>query len=214
MRLRTDLVLLAGAVVLAGAGVFLSAQASFATNYVRDQLMAEKITFTKVEGLSNEEKTWQSGSKCLTDYAGQDLATGPQAECYANYYIRLHMAEAATGLGYPGATYATIGSAQHELQASITAAQKTNDSAAAAAAQKKLDAVNGLRDTLFKGEMLRSALLTTYGFSVIGSVAGTVANIAYGAAALFVLIAAFAFMRSRVPAIEVQRPEPGVVTAR
>lgn len=214
MRLRTDLVLLAGAIVLAGVGVFLGGQASFADSYVRDQLAAEKITFTPADKLTAEEKSWKAGSQCLTDYGGQPLLTGKQAECYANYYIDLHMSEAAAGIGYPGATYATIGTPQGQLRTDVATATKNGDTAAAAAAQKKLDAINGVRDTLFKGDMLRTALLTVYGFSVLGSVAGTAASIAYVAAALFVLLAAFAFMRSRVPAVEVQRAQPGTVIAR
>ncbi len=213
MRLRTDLVLLALAVVFAGVGVFLSSQASFAANYVRDQLAAEKIAFSPADKLTAEEKNWKPGSSCLVDYAGQELVTGPQAECYANYFINVHMAESATNVGYPGATYATLGSAQSDLRAQIATAQKNNDATAAAAAQKKLDAVTATRESLFKGDMLRSALLTVYGFSVLGSVAGTAATLAYAGAALFVAIAAYAFLRGRAPAVVVQ-PEGARVATR
>lgn len=216
MRLRTDLVLLAGAVVLAGVGLFASAQASFAETYVRDQLMAEKITFAKAETIPDADKNWAPGSKCLVEYSGQTLATGKQAECYANFYINMHMANSAKTAGYPGETYGSIGGAQSAIRAEIAAAQAKKDDAAAAAATKKLDAVTALRESMFKGEMLRSALLTVYGFSVLGTVAGNVAMLSYAGAALFVLLGAFAFMRGRVPAVAVQRPEPsgGVVSAR
>ncbi|MDE3111433.1 MAG: hypothetical protein KGN00_05090 [Chloroflexota bacterium] len=215
MRLRTDLVLLAIAVVLGGVGLFMNSQAAFADTYVRDQLMAEKITFSPADKLTAEEKNWKPASSCLTQYAGQQMATGAQAECYANYFINLHMSEATAAIGYPGQTYGSIGSVQSQLKADIAAAQKNNDTAAAAAAQKKLDAVNGVRDTLFKGDMLRSALLTVYGFSVLGSVAGTAATLCYAGAAFFVLFAAFAFMRGRAPVAVPQRePSGGVVSAR
>lgn len=215
MRLRTDLVLLAVAVVLAGVGLFMSSQAAFAETYVRDQLVAEKITFSPADKLTAEEKTWKPASSCLVEFAGQQLATGKQAECYANYYINLHMSESTAAIGYPGQTYGSIGSVQTQLKADIAAAQKSNDTTAAAAAQKKLDAVNGVRDTLFKGDMLRSALLTVYGFSVLGQVAGTAASLSYAGAAVLVVLAAFAFMRGRVPAAVPQRePSGGVVSAR
>lgn len=215
MRLRTDLVLLAIAVVLGGVGLFMSSQAAFADTYVRDQLMAEKISFSSADKLTAEEKTWKAGSSCLVEYAGQQMATGKQAECYANYFIDLHMAEAATAIGYPGETYGSIGNVQTQLRADIAAAKTKNDTTAAAAAQKKLDAVNGVRDTLFKGDMLRTALLTVYGFSVLGQVAGTAASLSYVGAALFVVLAAFAFMRSRAPVAVPQRePSGGVVSAR
>ena len=212
MRIRTDLALLAIAVVLAGIGVFINAQASFAATYVHDQLAAEKITFTPAANLKPEEKTWKAGSSCLVEYGGQPMVTGQQAECYANYYIDLHMSEAATRVGYPGATYATIGSAASSLNAQIATAKKNNDPATAATLQKKVDAVNSTRDTLFKGDMLRTALLTVYGFSILGSVAATAAYAAYAGAALFFIFAAYAFMRGRVPAMAPQRPEP--VSAR
>ncbi len=215
MRLRTDLVLLAIAVVLGGVGLFMSSQAAFADTYVRDQLMAEKISFSSADKLTAEEKTWKAGSSCLVEYAGQQMATGKQAECYANYYIDLHMSESATNIGYPGETYGSIGNVQTQLRADIAAATAKNDTIAAAAAQKKLDSVNGVRDTLFKGDMLRTALLTVYGFSVLGQVAGTAASLSYAGAALFVALAAFAFMRSRAPVALPQRePSGGVVSAR
>jgi hypothetical protein len=214
MRLRTDLVLLVGALVLAGIGLFMSSQASFAENYVRDQLTSERITFSAADKLSDEERSWKPSSSCLVEFAGQTMSTGKQAECYANNFIALHMANSTTTVGYPGETYGSIGSVQSALRADIAAAKAKNDTTAAAAAQKKLDDVTATRETLFKGDMLRSALLTVYGFSVLGSVAGTAATIAYAGAALFVILAAFAFMRGRVPAVAPQRQPSGVVSAR
>lgn len=214
MRIRTDLVLLAAAVVLAGVGLFMGSQASFASNYVRDQMTAEGITFTAADKLTAEEKSWKPGSSCLTEYGGQKLTTGKQAECYGSYYIGLHTFNAGNAVGYPGTTYATISSASAPLKADLATAQKNNDTAAVAALQKKVDAVTAARETMFKGEMLKATLLTVYGFSVLGDVAGTAASLSYAGAALFVILAAFAFMRGRQPAAVVERQPSGVVTAR
>ncbi len=213
MRLRTDLVMLAGAVLLLVVGLVMSGQAAFASTYVRDQLSAQKIAFPAAEKITDAEKNWKPGSACLVEFAGQTLTTGRQAECYANYFIAEHMAASATNAGFAGETYGSISTPQAALRAEIAAAKEKKDDAAAAAAQKKLDAATALRETFFKGEMLRSALLTVYGFSVLGAVAETAANVSYAGAALFVLIAAFAFMRGRVPSVELQR-EPARVTAR
>lgn len=215
MRIRSDLVFLVIAVVLGGIGLFMSSQASFAESYVSDQLTAEGITFSAADKLTAEEKSWKPGSACLTEFAGQKVTTGKQAECYGRYFIGLHTFNAGNAIGYPGTTYATISSASAPLKADLATAQKNNDTAAVAALQKKVDAVTAARETMFKGEMLKATLLTVYGFSVLGQVAGTAASLAYAGAALFVIVAAYAFMRGRAPVAVVERqPSGGVVSAR
>lgn len=199
MRLRTDLVLIAGAVLLLVVGFVVSRQASFAKTYVQDRMLEQKITFATAERLTDEEKNWKPGSKCLVEYAGQPLVTGKQAECYANFFIAMHMSASATKAGYPGATFASLGAEQFGLRAEIADAKTKEDDAKAADAQKRLDAVTTLRDTFFRGDMLRSALLTVFGFNVLGTMAENVAKVSYAGAALFVLLAAFAFMRGRAP---------------
>jgi hypothetical protein len=150
-------------------------QATFSTTYVKEQLGAQKIAFTTVDKLSAEEKGWKPGSACLIEYAGQPLQTGRQAECFANYYIALHMETAANTAGFPGATYATLGTIRSDISAQITAAKAKNDATAAADLQKKLDSATALRTTMQTGESLRGMLLTTYGFSVLGDLAGLAA---------------------------------------
>lgn len=213
MKIRTDLVLLAGAVILAVVGLVMAGQASFATNYVAQQLGEQKIALPAAEKITDAERNWKPGSKCLVEFAGQPVTTGAQAECYANYFIAEHMAASAKNAGFEGHTYASISAPQAALRAEIAAAKEKKDDAAATAAQKKLDAATALRETFFKGEMLRSALLTVYGFSVLGSVAATAATVSYLGAAVFALLAAVAFMRSRVPAVQPRR-EPATVPAR
>lgn len=214
MRIRSDLVFLVIALVFGGIGLFMSSQASFAENYVGEQLTSEGITFSAADKLTAEEKSWKPGSTCLTEFAGQKVTTGKQAECYGRYYIGLHTFNAGNAVGYPGTTYATISSASAPLKADLATAQKNNDTAAVAALQKKVDAVTAARETMFKGEMLKATLLTVYGFSVLGQVAGTAATIAYAGAALLVILAALAFMRGRVPVVAPQRQPSGVVSAR
>jgi hypothetical protein len=208
MRLRTDLVLMAGAVLLLVIGLAMSGQAVFASTYVRDQLSAQRIALPAAEKITDAERNWKPGSACLVEFAGQPVTNGRQAECYANYFIAEHMAASATKAGFAGETYASISTPQAALRAEIAAAKEKKDDATAAAAQKKLDGATALRETFFKGEMLRSALLTVYGFSVLGSVAETAATVSYAGAAFFVLIAALAFLRGRVPAVELQRRAP------
>jgi len=178
-RKTLDKIFSAGGLVIAALlailGFAIFTQYSFASTYVKEELGAQKISFAAADKLSAEERGWKPGSACLIEYAGQPLETGRQAECFANYYIALHMETAAKNAGLPGATYATLGATQSDLKAQIAAAKTKSDVAATDAAQKKLDAATALRTTMQTGETLRGLLLTTYGFSVLGDLAGIAA---------------------------------------
>jgi hypothetical protein len=117
------------------------------------------------------------------------MENGGQAECYANYFIALHLESAATNAGYPGATDATLGSTQTDLKNQVAAANQKGDSAAAAAAQKRLDSVNSLRSTAQTGETLRGLLLTSYGFSIFADKAGQIAIVCFIMAGLLAVLA-------------------------
>ena len=145
-------------------GLILNNQKSFASDYVRTELTAQKINFTPAKFLSDEEKK----ADCLVRYGttggdatkGQALDSGKKAECYASSYIALHMKEAAAGAGYEGATYATLGAyvrpgTDVSLVDALDAATKTGDQAKIDAAQKALDGAKGLRGTLQTGETLQ-----------------------------------------------------------
>ena len=184
MKRRTlDMLFSIGGLVLAGLllvlGIVLTSNASFAKNYVADQLSQQNISFKTSETLTEEEKA----SACVVQYAGQKLTTGKQAECYANDFIGLHIKATADGQ-----TYADLGTPQSALRAQVQEAQTTGASNLADL-QKQLTAVTGQRETLFKGETLRGLLLTSYGFSEFGTKAAAAANVAFGAAALLALLA-------------------------
>jgi hypothetical protein len=170
------------AVLLFIGGLVLTSNASFATTYVADQLAAQNITFKAANALTEEEKALP----CLTEYAGRQLTTGKQAECYANY-IGVHLESTANGK-----TYAELGTPQSELRAKLADAQKNNP-AAVADLQKQLNEVTQQRETVFKGETLRGLLLTTYGFSELGTKAQQFATVTYSAAALMFLLALAGF---------------------
>lgn len=178
------------AVLLAVLGYAIQTQYQFATDYAATELGAQKIVFTAADKLTDEEKNWKAGSACLVTYAGQAMTTGAQAECYAKYYIALHMENSAEAAGFPGATYATLGTTRTDLSAQIAAAKTKGDTTGAADLQKKLDSATSLRTTMQTGETLRGLLLTVYGFSVIGEKAGLAANIIFGLAVLMVVLSA------------------------
>lgn len=208
MKRRTLDIILAGgglavAILLAALGFALMTQYSFAQDYVREELAAQKITFTAADKLTDIEKGWKPGSACLVTYGGQLMETGPQAECYAKYYLAVHMDTAAKTAGFPGATYATLGPIRSDLSAQVTAAKAKNDTTAAADAQKKLDSATSLRSTMQTGETLRGLLLTVYGFSVLGDKAGLAATILFGLAAIMVTLSVAGFIHAFVTPKEV-----------
>jgi hypothetical protein len=193
MQRRTlDILFSTGGLALAAllliAGIVLTSNANFANTYVRDQLSQQHITFPTADQLSDEEKA----APCLTEYAGQPLTTGKQAECYANNYIGLHLRGTADGK-----TYADLGAPQSELREKVAAAQASNDPNLADL-QRQLDEVTRQRDTLFRGETLRGLLLTSYGFSEFGTKAEQAAVVAYAAAGLLLLLSIAGFAHAYV----------------
>lgn len=201
MKRRTlDIMFSIGGAGLAGLlvilGFVLTSNANFSKNYVKDQLSQQKITFTTLDKLTPEEKAYtQARTGCVITYAGQPLTTGKQAECYANEYIGGHLKKIPAGTN--GLTYAEIGAAQTELRTKIAAAKASGDPGLPAL-EKQLADYTSARETVFKGEMLRGALLTSYGFSELGAKAAQGAQVAYLAAGLLALLSIAGFVHAFV----------------
>ncbi|HAP75820.1 MAG TPA: hypothetical protein DCR14_07020 [Acidimicrobiaceae bacterium] len=210
------------AVLLLVLGLVLKDQADFAESYVHDQLAEQEITFPEKDALGSEEEfqatilelfngdqaaadafieqkglTSEEKSECLNKYAGQQMLTGPQAECYAEDYIKLHASESSVvnGKAY---TYSTIGGLVREARTAVTEAKE------AGAPQEEIDALQAeadrlqsLRvDTLLRADTLRGLLLTSYGFSIFGDKAALAATVCYIAAALLMLLAIAGFIHA------------------
>lgn len=193
MRRRTlDILFSAGGVALAGLllvlGAVMTSNANFSETYVSDQLGQQNISFKPAAELSDEEKA----APCVVANAGKALATGKQAECYANGFIAVHLKSTADGM-----TYAEVGVPQSELRAKVAAAQKAGDPGLADL-QKQLADITTKRETLFKGETLRGLLLTSYGFSVLGEKADQAATVAYASAGMLAILALFGFVHAFV----------------
>jgi hypothetical protein len=181
-RRTLDFIFSIGGLVLAAVllvlGLVMTSNANFAKNYVKDQLSQQNITFKAADKLTDEEKK----SACVVKYAGQQLTTGKQAECYANDFIGMHVKDTAGGL-----TYAELGAPQALLRTKVADATQANDPALATL-QEELATITTQRETLFKGETLRGLLLTSYGFSVFGTKGGQVATVAYLLSGLMALL--------------------------
>ncbi|MET8909229.1 hypothetical protein [Micromonospora sp. NPDC004551] len=179
------------AVLLLVVGVVLTTNANFANHYVHDQLAAQHISFTPADKLSDEEKK----SDCLREYAGKQLNSGKQAECYANEYIGLHLKSIGGGK-----TYADLGAPQTALREQVAQAEQAK-AANLADLQKQLADVTAQRETVFKGETLRGMLLTSYGFSEFGRKAEQGALAMYLGAALLLLLSVAGLVHAfRTPA--------------
>ncbi len=196
-------------VLLLVLGLVLNNQANFAKSYVTNQLSEQQIKFTPAAGLKGEDKA--AGGACLDTYGGSALDSGKKAECYANQYIGFHLKEAAKTAKVEGATYATLGATV------ATAKTAAADAKTAGKPTDVLDArvteLNGLRDTMFKGETLRGLLLTSYGFSIFGDRAGLAANVCFAAFGLMVLLSIAGFIHAasakKHAAAGMAKPETG-----
>src|SRR6202011_1515964 len=131
---------------------FLFYEGSFTTNMIKDQLTAQQIYFPtsdqiKAGGALDPKEFPQE----IRDQAGNQVTDGNQARIYADDFLAKHLQGVAGG-----ATYAPIGSKISAANAVLAATPKTDPGYAAA--QAAVATLNGQRDTLFKGETLRSML--------------------------------------------------------
>lgn len=169
------------ALLLVIAGLVFTSNANFAKTYVKEQLGQQKITFKTVATLTEEEKK----APCLVKYAGQNMVTGKQAECYANDFIGLHVKAATNGL-----SYAELGVPQTAARTKLADATKANpNDPAIADLTKALSDISATRETAFHGETLRGMLLTSFGFSELGRKGEQASSVAYAGALILLLLA-------------------------
>jgi hypothetical protein len=203
MRRKTfDAIFTAGglvlAVVLLVAGGLLTWGHNFVTDQVHSQLAAEQI-FIPPAGPALENPAIKP---YLTKYAGQQLLTGEQAKAYADHFIRVHVA-AISG----GKTYAGLGDDQNALKSQIAAAKKAGTDTTALDTQ--LTALNGTRETVFKGETLRGLLLNAYAFDTMGRIAGIAAVAAFSFAGLMLLLIGLGLWHLRRTPADAELRVPG-----
>ena len=182
-RRTLDVIFATGGLVLAGLilvlGLVLQNQANFAKDYVHNQLAQQQVQFTPASGLKDNEN-----DPCLKTYAGQQLVTGKQAECYANHYIAVHLGEVNDGKTY---------------------AQTSNDLRALPdQSSAQATALNAKVQTLFRGETLRGLLLTSYGFSIFGDRAQTAAYVCFLIAFVLFVAAIAGFIHAATRSAEHQ----------
>jgi hypothetical protein len=156
-------------VVLLVAGALLFVGGTFANSQVHDQLAAQKVFFP---AKGSQALAAPEIGTYLNKYAGQQLTTGAQAEAYANHFIKVHLNEVADGKTY----------------AEMSTLARANPDNATMKAQV---------DTLFRGETLRSMLLTAYAFWKLGQIAFMAGIAAFVSAGLMGLLTILGFWHRR-----------------
>ncbi|MGO9761822.1 MAG: hypothetical protein ACLP1Q_11255 [Solirubrobacteraceae bacterium] len=135
-------------VVLLVAGGLLMWGQSYVHNNVHNQLAEQQIFFPPKAAFAHPvpgSEITAAMIPSVSQYAGQQLLTGPQAEAWADHFIAIHLSE----MPY-GGVYAKISTA--------------------ARAEPKNTKLAELETTSFQGTTLRGLLLEAYGFSKIGTI--------------------------------------------
>ncbi len=163
-----------GVVLLAVGGLLLWGSA-YVHNTVQGQLAAQQITFPPASAFAHPKAGGEitpSMIPAVSQYAGQQLLTGQQAQAYADHFIAVHVAN-MTG----GKTYS---------QLSAQAMANPGDAKLAATV-----------NTVFKGETLRSMLLNAYGWWKVSQLAYIASLVLFGLGTVSFLAGVFGFARIR-----------------
>jgi hypothetical protein len=174
------------AAILLIAGGLLLWGSAYVHNTVQGQLAAQQITFPPAAAFAHPKAGTEitpSMIPSVSQYAGQQLLTGQQAEAYADGFIAVHIAN-MTG----GQTYAQL--------SGKALAQPNNTQLQAQVA------------TVFKGETLRSMLLNAYGWWKVSQITYIIALAAFGLGTVAALGSLYLFTFGRRPKVgQVAQPE-------
>jgi len=163
-----------GVALLVAGGLLLWGSA-YVHNTVQSQLSAQQISFPPTSAFAHPKagsEITPSMVPSVSQYAGQQLLNGQQAEAYADHFIAVHIANMGGGK-----TYSQL-SAESIAQPGNTALATT---------------VN----TVFKGETLRSMLLNAYGWWKVSQITYIISLVAFGLGTLSFLGGLFGFASFR-----------------
>lgn len=178
-----DLIASAGGLVVVAAlvvaGALLMWGYSFTNSNVHNQLAQQEIYFPPKAAFAHPKPGTEitpSMIPSVSQYAGQQVLTGQQAEVYANDFIAVHLSE----MPYHG-VYATISSAAR----------------AATPGSAKAAKLASLEQTSFQGTTLRGLLLEAYAFSTIGTIALWAGIASFILAFIMAVLVGFGFWHAR-----------------
>jgi hypothetical protein len=172
------------AVLLLVAGGLLTWAYTFVNNQVTTQLTEQQIVFPAANSAAIKALP-PADASAMTQYAGQLMTTGAQAETYANHFIAVHLKEIGGGKTYS--------------QLSAEALAQPNNA--------KLQAQV---DTVFKGTTLRGLLLNAYAFWQIGQIALYAAIAAFIGGVIFLALSILGFLHMRRTPAEAELQPAGV----
>jgi hypothetical protein len=176
------------ALVLAVGGGLLLWGHNFVSDQVHTQLAAQKIVFPAAN--SPEIKALPAtDAAAMKTYSGQLMTTGAQAQTYANHFIAVHLIKIGGGQTY----------------SQLSEASLTHPGNAALAAQVQ---------TVFRGETLRGLLLNAYGFWQMGQIMLIGAFVAFGAAAVLLILSVLGWAHLRRTPAGAEIFSGGTTTAR
>ena len=167
------------AVLLAVAGGLLLWGSTYVHNTVHNQLAAQQIYFPPQAAFAHAKAGTEITPNMIpsvSQYAGQQMLTGQQAEAYADHFIAQHITDMSGGKTYSQLSAESI-------------AQPNNAKLA------------GLVATVFKGETLRSMLLNAYGWWKVSQITYIASLAAFGLAGLTFLGSLAALTLGRKPEI-------------
>ena len=165
----TAIVGFAAAAILLVAGGLLLWGSTYVHNTVQGQLSAQQIYFPPAAAFAHPvagTEITPSMIPSVSQYAGQQLLTGQQAEAYADHFIAVHVANMTGGKTYSQMSEASL-------------AQPKNTQLAATV------------NTVFKGEALRSMLLNAYGWWKVSQITYIAAIISFALGGLALLATVF-----------------------
>jgi hypothetical protein len=163
------------AAVLLIAGGLLLWGSAYVHNTVQGQLSAQQITFPPAAAFAHAKAGTEITPNMIpsvSQYAGQQLLTGQQAEAYADHFIAQHITDMSGGKTYS------------QLSAE-SMAQPNNTQLA------------GLVNTVFKGETLRSMLLNAYGWWKVSQITYIISLVMFGLGALAAIGSVFVVVTGR-----------------
>src|SRR5271167_2179654 len=161
MRRNSRLTAIAGfavAVILLAAGGLLLWGSTYVHNTVQGQLSSQQIYFPAQAAFAHPKAGTEITPGMIpsvSQYAGQQMLTGQQAEAYADHFIAVHIQNMGAGKTYSQLSAESI-------------AQPGNTALAATVG------------TVFKGETLRSMLLNAYGWWKVSQIVYIVSLVLFG----------------------------------
>jgi hypothetical protein len=171
----TSIVGFALAAVLFVAGGLLIWGSTYTHNMVHNQLAAQQIFFPPKAAFAHPKAGTEitpSMVPSVSQYAGQQLLTGQQAQSYADNFIAVHISN-MTG----GKTYSQL--------------------SAASIAQPNNTKLAGQVATVFKGETLRAILLNAFGWWKVSQITFIASLVAFGLGGLALIGGVFGLFAGR-----------------